>query len=55
MPNAGMFIQIGLTVLAAAAQLDRLHEELKEVLAELGRETIVRSDDTVIELPKAAE
>ena len=39
----------------AAAQLDRLREDLKDVLPELGLETIVRADNTVIELPKAAE
>ncbi|MEP4195757.1 MAG: DNA repair protein [Aliishimia sp.] len=40
----------------AAAQLDRLRSELREVLPELGLETIVRTDNTVVELPpKAAE
>ncbi len=40
----------------AAAQLNRLREELREILPEAGIETIVRSDDTVVELPpKAAE
>lgn len=40
----------------AAAQLDRLRDELRDVLPELGMETIVRTDNTVVELPpKAAE
>jgi len=40
----------------AAAKLDRLREELKDVLPELGLETVVRADSTIFELtPKAAE
>ena len=40
----------------AAAQLERLREELKDVLPELGIETVVRADNNVVELkPKAAE
>jgi hypothetical protein len=40
----------------AAAKLDRLREELKDVLPELGLETVVRADSTIVELtPKAAE
>ena len=40
----------------AAAQLDRLREELRQVLPELGRESVVRADNTVVEMPpKAAE
>ena len=39
----------------AAAQLDRLRDELKDVLPKLGLETVVRKDDTVVEMPKAAE
>jgi hypothetical protein len=47
--------EIELEESVAAAQLDRLREELKEVLPELGLETVVRADNTVVELPKAAE
>jgi hypothetical protein len=48
----------------AAAQLSRLREEMREIMPELGRETVVRTDaldlteidNTVIEMPpKAAE
>jgi hypothetical protein len=39
----------------AAAKLDRLRDELKDVLPELGLVTVVRTDDTVVEMPKAAE
>jgi hypothetical protein len=40
----------------AAAKLDRLREELKDVLPELGLETVVRADSTIVELTlKAAE
>ncbi|MFB0930466.1 MAG: hypothetical protein QMB38_03900 [Ascidiaceihabitans sp.] len=39
-----------------AAQLDRPREELKDVLPELGLKTVVRADNTVVELtPKTAE
>ena len=47
--------EIELEELVAAAQLDRLRDELKDVLPELGLETVVRTDNTVVELPKAAE
>ncbi|MFT5799333.1 MAG: glycine cleavage system regulatory protein [Candidatus Azotimanducaceae bacterium] len=47
--------EIELEESVAAAQLDRLRDELKDVLPELGLETVVRTDNTVIELPKAAE
>lgn len=48
--------EIELEESVAAAQLDRLRDELKGVLPELGVETIMRADNTVIELPpKAAE
>lgn len=48
--------EIELEESVAAAQLGRLRDELKDVLPELGIETIVRADNTVIELPpKAAE
>ena len=47
--------EIELEESAAAAQLDRLRDELKDVLPELGLETVVRTDNTVVELPKAAE
>ncbi len=40
----------------AAAQLDRLRDEMREVLPELGMETIVATDNTVTKMmPKAAE
>lgn len=40
----------------AAAQLDRLRDEMRAVLPELGRETIVATDNTVTKMmPKAAE
>lgn len=40
----------------AAAQLDRLREELKDVLSKLGLDTVVCADNTVVELtPKAAK
>ena len=40
----------------AAAQLDRLRAEMREVLPELGLETIVATDNTVTKMvPKAAE
>jgi hypothetical protein len=47
--------EIELEESVAAAQLDRLRDELKDVLPELGLETVVRKDDTVVEMPKAAE
>ena len=48
--------EIELEESVAAAQLDRLREELKDVLPELGLETVVRADNTAVELtPKAAE
>jgi hypothetical protein len=47
--------EIELEESVAAAQLDRLREDLKDVLPELGLETVVRADNTVVELPKAAE
>ena len=48
--------EIELEESVAAAQMERLREELKDVLPDLGIETIVRADNTVIELPpKAAE
>ena len=48
--------EIELEESVAAAQLERLREELKDVLPELGIETVVRADNTVVELtPKAAE
>jgi hypothetical protein len=47
--------EIELEESVAAAQLDRLRDELKNVLPELGLETVVRTDNTVIEMPKAAE
>lgn len=47
--------EIELEESVAAAQLDHLRDELKNVLPELGLETIVRTDNTVIEMPKAAE
>ena len=47
--------EIELEESVAAAQLDRLRDELKDVLPELGLETVVRTDNTIIELPKAAE
>lgn len=47
--------EIELEESVAAAQLDRLRDELKDVLPELGLETVVRKDNTVIKLPKAAE
>ena len=44
------------TVLEVAAQLDRLREELKDVLSKLGLDTVVCADNTVVELtPKAAK
>jgi hypothetical protein len=40
----------------AATQLERLREELKDVLPELGIKTVVGADNTIIELTlKAAE
>ncbi|MGJ8625403.1 MAG: DNA repair protein [Sulfitobacter sp.] len=53
--------EIELEESVAAAQLSRLREEMREILPELGLETVVRTnptalDNTVIELPpKAAE
>ena len=48
--------EIELEESVAAAQLVRLREELKDVLPELGIETVVRADNTIVELtPKAAE
>lgn len=48
--------EIELKESVAAAQLDRLREELKDVLPELGLETVVSADNTVVELtPKAAK
>lgn len=48
--------EIELEESVAAAQLERLREELKDVLPELGIETVVRADNNVVELtPKAAE
>lgn len=51
--------EIELEESVATAQLDRLRDELKDVMPELGTilgfETVVRTDNTVIELPKAAE
>lgn len=48
--------EIELEESVASAQLDRLREELREVMPELGLETIVRTDNTVVEMPpKAAE
>lgn len=47
--------EIELKESVAAAQLDRLRDELKDVLPKLGLETVVRKDDTVVEMPKAAE
>lgn len=47
--------EIELEESVAAAQMDRLRDELKDVLPELGLETVVRADNTVVELPKAAE
>ncbi|MGJ8616942.1 MAG: DNA repair protein [Sulfitobacter sp.] len=53
--------EIELEESVAAAQLDRLREEMREILPELGMETVVRTnptvlDNTVIEMPpKAAE
>ncbi len=47
--------EIELEESVAAAQLDRLRDELKDVLPKLGLETVVRKDDTVVEMPKAAE
>ncbi|SPH21678.1 hypothetical protein ASD8599_02430 [Ascidiaceihabitans donghaensis] len=48
--------EIELEESVAAAQLDRLRDELRGALPELGLETIVRTDNTVVELPpKAAE
>ena len=47
--------EVELEEAVAAAQLDRLRDDLKDVLPELGLETIVRADNTVVELPKAAE
>jgi chromosome segregation ATPase len=47
--------EIELEESVAAAQLDRLRDELKDVLPELGLVTVVRTDDTVVEMPKAAE
>ena len=48
--------EIELEESVAAAQLERLREELKDVLPELGIETVVRADNTIVELtPKAAE
>ena len=47
--------EIELEESVAAAQLDRLRDELKDVLPELGLVTVVRTNDTVVEMPKAAE
>jgi len=53
--------EIELEESVAAAQLDRLREEMREILPELGMESVVRTnptmlDNTVIEMPpKAAE
>ena len=48
--------EIELEESVAAAQLDRLREELKDVLPELELETVVRADNTAVGLtPKAAE
>jgi hypothetical protein len=48
--------EIELEESVAAAQLQRLRDELREVMPELGLETIIRTDNTVVELPpKAAE
>ena len=48
--------EIELEESVASAQLNRLREDLKDMLPELGVETIVRTDNTVVELPpKAAE
>ena len=48
--------EVELEEAVAAAQLDRLRDELKDILPELGLETVVRADNTVIEMTaKAAE
>lgn len=50
--------QIELEESVAAAQLERLRESLKDVLPEIGTETVVRIDNTdaeVTALPRAAE
>lgn len=48
--------EIELEESVAAAQLERLRDDMKDMLPELGLETIVRTDNTVVELPpKAAE
>ncbi len=53
--------EIELEESVAAAQLDRLREEMREIMPELGLETVVRTnpsalDNTVVEMPpKAAE
>ncbi len=48
--------EIELEESVAVAQLDRLRAEMREILPELGRESIVAADNTVTQLtPKAAE
>lgn len=48
--------EIKLEESVAATQLERLREELKDVLPELGIKTVVGADNTIIELTlKAAE
>ena len=48
--------EIELEESGAAAQLNRLRDELSEVMPELGLEIIMRTDNTVVEMPpKAAE
>ncbi len=48
--------QVELEEAVAASQLQRLSEELHEVLPELGREQVIQSDGTVVDIPpRAAE